>query len=107
MNCLRALLLGLAVLVAYEVRSAEPSVEQKALVAKVSKKLIASADPVPGFEWPPNIEIMDGPQLNAYSTFEVKDGKKIPQVRICSGLMDKVIRGDEDMLALVLGHELG
>jgi len=107
MNRLRVIALGLAILIAPESRAAEPSAADKALLEKVSQKLIAVADPAPGFEWPPDFQVIANPSINAFATCEEKDGKKFPQIRVFSGMMDKVFRGDEDMLALVIGHEIG
>jgi len=98
--------LGVALLLACHARSAEPSAEDKALLGKVAKKLLAVAEPLKGFEWPPDIQMTDHPSVNAYATFEQRDGKNYPIVRVFSGMMSKVIKGDEDMLALVVGHEI-
>jgi tetratricopeptide (TPR) repeat protein len=83
-----------------------PSARDKALLAKVSQRLLAVCDPVPGFTWPPDFGFEDG-GLNAYATI-VRKGEKIhPIIRITPEMMKKVIQGDPDRLALILGHELG
>lgn len=102
------LVVSFALLLATGARSiAEPSDADKALLEKVSKKLVAASEAVPGFEWPPDFQIVDRPGINAFSRYEDKGGKKYPQVRIHNDMLTKVIKGNEDMLALVIGHEVG
>src|SRR5687768_9210772 len=81
--------------------------KQKDLIKKVAKRLLAVADKVPGMEWPPDVQYVDSPKVNAFASTIRKDGKVYPIVRIFDGMMTKVIKGDEDRLAYVLGHELG
>lgn len=83
-----------------------PGARDKALLAKVSQRLLAVCDPVPGFTWPPDFGF-EGEGINAYATIVRKDDKIQPIVRVSSGMMAKVIQGDPDRLALILGHELG
>jgi tetratricopeptide (TPR) repeat protein len=108
MNLIRCLVLGLAFLLASEVRAAEPKAADKELLDKVAKKLLAvCGTPPAGFEWPPDFQVLDVPDINAYATVKDKDGKRFPQIRVFSGMMDMVIKGDEDILALIVGHEIG
>jgi tetratricopeptide (TPR) repeat protein len=101
-----ALAIGLTILVAGAASSAEPSAKDKELLDKVAKKLTAVAEPVRGFEWPPDFKVVEHPSVNAFATFEEKDGKLQPIVRVFSGMMDKIVKGDEDILALIVGHEV-
>ena len=83
-----------------------PSSKDKALLARVSQRLLAVCDAVPGFEWPPDFGF-EGEGINAYAAIERKDGKIQPLIRVTPELMTKVVQGDPDRLALILGHELG
>src|SRR5208337_1889184 len=79
------------------------------LLKRVSEQLVAVMAPVPGFVWPPVFKIVPDPEIQAHSTFSrgPKDDQVQPLVRVHSGLMTKVIQGDANRLALILGHELG
>lgn len=94
-------------LLASECLFAEPSAADKELLEQVSKKLIAVTDPVAGFEWPPDFQVIDNPEINAFATIQRRDEKTYPIIRVFSGMMSQVIKGDEDLLALILGHEIG
>lgn len=89
-------------------RAEGPSAKDKELLAKVSQRLLAVCDPVPGMVWPPDFGFSDkeGP-FQAFAGVYRKDGKIYPIVRVGSGMMTKVIQGDPNRLALLLGHELG
>jgi Zn-dependent protease with chaperone function len=81
------------------------------LVEQVSRHLLAVTPAVEGLEWPPKIEIRaagTGDEINAFAQVEKgNDGKLRPRVVVTPGMMHKVIRGDRDRLAFILGHELG
>ncbi|MDB5309213.1 MAG: hypothetical protein JWO38_3415 [Gemmataceae bacterium] len=81
--------------------------KNKDLIKKVADKLLAVAAAPAGIEWPPEVGLTNEPKINAYASVVRKDGKIYPLVRIYDGMMTKVIKGDEDRLALVLGHEIG
>jgi len=80
-----------------------------ALLKEVYDKLLAVAKPVEGFEWPPDCRLEDEDVINAYAQItKDKDGVyRVPIIRVYSGMMSRVIQGDENRLALILGHELG
>lgn len=97
---------------------AAPTEKDKKLLAEVSAKLLAVVDRPEGFAWDQiDIDFMkeQGKGINAYSTYRMKDGNRIPMVRIGENLMAKVVwgrkagedGGAEERLAIVLGHELG
>jgi hypothetical protein len=88
-----------------------------ALVEQVFAKLLAvpAADrPAIHFDaWPPKAQIIDparesslAESAGSYNAFAYAPNC-IPQVRITEGLMNDVVQGDSDRLALILGHELG
>ncbi len=108
MRRMRILAVGIVFLFTGGVRAAEPSKADTELLDKVAKKLLAvSENPPVGFEWPPDFKVLDEPEINAFATFKVIDGKRCPQIRVFSGMMSRVIKGDEDILALIVGHEIG
>jgi tetratricopeptide (TPR) repeat protein len=99
--------LGALVLAAAGSGRAAPTEKDKKLLKDVADRLLAHCDPVPGMDWPPDIAIEPGGEVNAYATVTRKDGKLVPVVRVYEGMMTKVIDGDRDKLAYVVGHELG
>ncbi len=106
----RTTLLAVALLATAGVaRGAIPAADRD-LVKQVSQRLLAVADRPSGMEWPPTFQIIDDKQINAFAFVSSKETegetKLLPQVRIYEGMMEKVIEGDEDRLALILGHEL-
>src|SRR5579872_2916983 len=72
--------------------------KKKDLIKKVSTRLLAVADPVPGLEWPPVITYLDSPKINADASVMKKDGRLYPTIRVFDGIMTNVIKGDEDRL---------
>jgi tetratricopeptide (TPR) repeat protein len=95
-------------------RAGEVTQEEKDQVKEVARRLLAVAEPVPPFTWPPTFEIDGQDDVNASATATIKgegeDAEVSPKVVIYKGLLDRVIRtpekGSEDRLAYVLGHEL-
>jgi len=90
-------------------KKAKQKEENAALLKEVYARLLAVAKPVEGFEWPPDCRIEDEDVINAYAQMtKDKDGKfRVPIIRMYTGMMNRVIQGDENRLALILGHELG
>ncbi len=80
----------------------------KELLAKVSKRLLDACDrdPVPGWAWPPDVQFEDKGKIDAYAALKSDEKPPQPIVRLDVLLMEKVVQGDPDRLALVLGHEL-
>ena len=56
--------------------------------------------------WPPKLELVDKEDINAFATMWRKDSKEYPVVVCNAGLIKKVVEGNADRLAYVLGHEL-
>lgn len=90
--------------------SAEVSTKDRALVEKVSRRLLGVVKPVEGMEWPPVFSIAVLPasgRINAVARLERgADGKRQPRVDVSEGMLADVIQGDADRLAYILGHEL-
>src|SRR6267142_1704623 len=97
--CLMVLCAGVA--------HAEISAERQAQTQQVFARLVAVAPAPAGIPWPPRFEIVEKDDINAYAVVRKKDDGAPDTVVVCfSGLLDKVIEGDADRLAYVLGHEL-
>jgi tetratricopeptide (TPR) repeat protein len=87
------------------------------LLEQVSQRLRVVMDPLPGRVAPPAFEIVKEDGINAYATAKVEEGAQgvrlLPQVVVFQGLLDHVVRaeddpdGDADRLALIVSHELG
>ena len=89
---------------------AEITQSDRDLVERVSRRLLAVTDPVPGYIWPPTFGVHDDEKMiNAHSFADHEDGKAlpIPRVEVFTAMLHQVIQGDPDRLALILGHELG
>jgi hypothetical protein len=114
-----AALAACAALAAPGTAPAAPAEKDKKLLADVSAKLLAVVDRPAGFEWGQiDIGFMKEPgkNINAFSSFTRKDGKRYPIIRVGENLMAKVVWGDgkpgsdvgaEERLAFVVGHEFG
>jgi hypothetical protein len=91
--------------------------DQNALVQSVFHQLLAvpaASRPESRYtSWPPQVAIIstqqggvgasEQPELNAYASSP--DCR--PVVHISEGLVSQIVQGDPDVLALILGHELG
>jgi tetratricopeptide (TPR) repeat protein len=100
--------LGLCLMVLWaDAARAEVSAERQAQTQQVFDRLVAVSTPPAGIPWPPRFEIVEKNDINAYAVIRKKDDGTLDPVVVCfSGLLDKVIEGDADRLAYVLGHEL-
>lgn len=76
-------------------------------INKVSKRLLAVIEPPKGMEWPPSFDIMQTTDINAYATVYKNGNSPKPAVFVTAGFLEKVVEGDDDRLAFVMGHELG
>ncbi|MBX7168848.1 MAG: hypothetical protein K1X74_21105 [Pirellulales bacterium] len=85
---------------------AEISAADKELAQRVFDRLVASATPVEGWAWPPKLNFLDTDEVQAYATLDTTVDPIQPLVFVHRGILDKVIQGKEERLALLLGHEL-
>jgi tetratricopeptide (TPR) repeat protein len=90
------------------------------LLAQVYARLLAVVPQPPGnVAWPPPISLTRENELNAYAALQVerlpygrrrprvdKNGKFVPYIVVDQQLMDDLIQGEADRLAMVVGHEL-
>lgn len=83
----------------------------EAIVREVAERLLAVAEPSATLHphWPPQIaiEAVDGVDINAFAYCQATGGQRSYHVRITPGIMEHVVRRDRDVLAFILGHELG
>ena len=83
----------------------------KKLVEKVGQALLAQMEPVPGYKWPPVIQLIESTTVNcwAHAVQNEKDEtvKAQPYVTLTTAWMRDIVKGDSDVLAYVMGHELG
>lgn len=85
--------------------AAEPTPRER--INKVGKRLLAVAEPPAGMEWPPTLDVMQTNGINAFAGVQKVGKKLVPKVFVTAGLLEKVIEGDDDRLAFVMGHEIG
>jgi tetratricopeptide (TPR) repeat protein len=93
------------------------AVKDPDLLEKVSERLVTVMDRLPDFVKKPTFEVVNDDKINAYATAKIEgkgpEAKLLPRVVVYSGLMNRVIKGDddpegaEDRLAFILSHELG
>ena len=75
--------------------------------------MLAKMDPVPGFEWPPDVKVVDsdkeaaGYKSNAYAFATKTGGKTFGHVHITDLYLKEVLQHDPDVIAQTIGHELG
>jgi tetratricopeptide (TPR) repeat protein len=75
-------------------------------VEEVSRRLLAVAKQPSGFTWPPAFQVQASAKINAYATAHESNAGRTAQVVVYEGLLSRVVEGDSDRLAFVLGHEL-
>jgi adhesin HecA-like repeat protein len=85
---------------------AEVSESDRALAEQVFQQLLVSVPPPSDMLWPPNLEIVDNDEINAFATMRRQDGGQYPVVVCYNGLLTRVVEGNADRVAYVLGHEI-
>jgi tetratricopeptide (TPR) repeat protein len=85
-------------------------------VNRVSRTLMAALGPLPDFDTAPEFRVLDSDDINAFATARLAGegvgAKVVPVVVVVRGLLDKCVHdpndpeGDDDRLALVIGHEI-
>lgn len=85
---------------------AQEHLDDDSLAQQVFQSLLRVAPSQSAIQWPPTLKIIDKPDINAFATIEMIDGKPQSIVVCYRGLLQKVIQGDPNKLAYVLGHEL-
>lgn len=85
---------------------AEVSEPDRALAEQVFQRLLVSVPPPSDMPWPPKLEIVDKDEINAFATMRRQDGGQYPVVVCYNGLLTRVVEGNADRIAYVLGHEI-
>ncbi|MBI3920356.1 MAG: hypothetical protein HY318_02970, partial [Armatimonadetes bacterium] len=78
--------------------------EHEKLVKDVSTRLLAVATSPKDYEWPPLFLVIDKEEVNAFAvSLPPKDKtKRVPGIGITGAMMEKVVNGDADLLAMLL-----
>lgn len=94
------------------ITKATAQADDAAMVKEVSARLIAVATPIRGYLWPPKAYIptpqqmeefgMTPDTINAFAYFEGRQ----PMMAFTTALLEQIVEGDENRLALIGGHEL-
>ena len=85
---------------------AQEHLNDDSLAQQVFQSLLRGAPSQSAGQWPPTLKIIDKPDINAFATIEMIEGKPQSIVVCYRGLLQKAIQGDPNKLAYVLGHEL-
>jgi tetratricopeptide (TPR) repeat protein len=78
----------------------------EALAQQVFKQLLTAVPTPQQAHWPPELVIVDKEDVNAYASIGKTNAGIQPVVVCYNGLLQRVIEGNPDRLAYVLGHEL-
>ena len=99
-----------------EAERIEKRKQHKAAAEKVFAHLLTHSKPVKGMTWPPAFKVVPKAHGQVYNAVAecvwkngkhvLKDGKYQPVVTITYGYLE-LLGGDENGIALILGHELG
>jgi tetratricopeptide (TPR) repeat protein len=111
LRSLRTLLIAGAALLQAGAAHAEPRAEDRQLLDRVSRRLLATVEAPERYTWPPVFAVTEasGPnRVGAHASAETEGAgdKPVPHVEITAALMEQVVQGSEDRLAYVAGHEL-
>ena len=104
-RCSRAVL-GLLLMVAPALATAEVKEADQTLAQQVFKQLLSVALAQHDIPWPPVLQIFDKKEVNAYASIKRNEDDKQALVVCYNGLLQDVAAGDADRLAYILGHEL-
>jgi hypothetical protein len=87
---------------------AEVTQADRDLVDQVKRRLLAVTEPVAGIAWPPTFpKPRDDDEIQAFAYDASKDNQVRPEIVVYTGLLHRVVQGNADRLAFILGHELG
>lgn len=98
--------LGLWLIVAPVIAIAEVKEADQTLARQVFKQLLSVAPARHDIPWPPELQIVDKKEVNAYAAIKRNDDNKQALVVCYNGLLQDIAAGDADRLAYILGHEL-
>jgi tetratricopeptide (TPR) repeat protein len=86
--------------------SAEVNESDRALAEQVFQRLLISVTPPTDMPWPPKLEIIDKDEINAFAVMRSQGSGQYPVVVCYDGLLKRVVEGNADRIAYVLGHEI-
>src|SRR5208337_2078451 len=87
---------------------AEVTQADRDLVDQVKRRLLAVTEPVAGIAWPPTFpKPRDDDEIQAFAYDASKDNQVRPEIVVYTGVLHRVVQGNADRLAFILGHELG
>ncbi|MDB4893966.1 MAG: hypothetical protein JWN15_228, partial [Firmicutes bacterium] len=85
---------------------AEVNDADQAQAEQVFQQLLAVTQAPGGVPWPPDLEIVDKDEPNAYAAIRKHDDHEQAVVVCYNGILKRAVEGNADRLAYVLGHEL-
>jgi tetratricopeptide (TPR) repeat protein len=85
---------------------AEVSESDRTLAEQVFQRLLLFAPTPANMPWPPKLEIIDKDEINAFAVMRGPEGSQYPVVVCYNGLLKRVVEGNVDRSAYVLGHEI-
>lgn len=105
---MRTSLVALFLLISSMAAAAAPGTPDTALARQVFDRVVAVTPPPKNVKWPPILEFETTDVINAYARPEYTEGQQWQQASLLltTGLLEKVIEGDVDRLAFIIGHEL-
>lgn len=77
-----------------------------ALAEQVFQQLLISVTPPASMPWPPKLEIIDKDEINAFAVMRSQGSSQYPVIVCYGGLLKRVVEGNPDRIAYVLGHEI-
>ena len=100
--------LSLGLILCASSANAEITDKHRDVTQKTFDRLIEAIDRPEGWDvWPPKLDIVDSPGVQAIAYPSETDGGLTPNVEVYVGLIEKVADYDPDILAFVIGHEIG
>ena len=85
---------------------ASVSDSDREMAQRVFSRLLMAASAPDGLPWPPELEIVDNDDVNAFASIRSGHDGGRTVVECYAGLMSRVIEGNQDRMAYVLAHEL-
>lgn len=88
--------------------SAEVTDKHREVVQETFDRLIAAVDKPERWDvWPPTLEVVDSPEIQATAFPSQTAEGYTPHVEVYVGLVETIAEFDPDVLAFVVGHEIG
>lgn len=78
---------------------------EQEMMETVTARLLDVVEPIPGYDDPP-LCLKRGTGVRASIAIRTADGRKRVTISLSPDLLERVVRGDRDVLALIVGHQL-